>query len=293
MEAISIVVPAFKAADTICRAVQSVLRQTHTAWELIVVSDDDLDYESVLKETGIVDSRISFASTGQVGSGSPVPRNIGLDLAQYDFIAILDADDYMHPRKLELAAKQLQSHTVVSCALQITNSDEQCLRFVGRGPNRILKSGEYKFTMFSSDSMLVYDRRVADPRFDTDLPCVTDVDFLLKLFAKSDYVFHLGAPLHYYVKRTESVTNAPGGSERITATKEMMIKRLLSGHYLFKHEPDRDEVIRFFHCALKAEEHYRDAAAQDGVTLYEDCIQRVVQADALARIRILKPTLAY
>jgi glycosyltransferase involved in cell wall biosynthesis len=278
MHEVSIVMPAFEAQETIASAVLSVIQQSYKRWELIIVADDDVDYEAILGRVGLFDKRIRFFSTGGNGSGSPVPRNLGLDLALFAYSAILDADDMMHPHKLELAVAQLKSHPIISCALQLMTINHQPLRTVGEGHNGILAIRDYKLTNFSSDSMLVYDRRVADPRFDPSLPCITDVDFLLKLFAKCDHCFHFGKILHFYVKRLISVTNGPGASQKIALTKEVMLSRLSSGHYQLYDLDSIFHVKSFFSLSLKAEKSYSAALKTNPNVLFEDYIEREILA---------------
>jgi len=98
---VSIVIPAYRAQGTIARAVASLLAQTRTDWEGIVVSDDGTDYAPVLSAAGITDTRLRFVTTGRVGSGCHRARNTGLAAARGDFIAALDADDLILPGHLE------------------------------------------------------------------------------------------------------------------------------------------------------------------------------------------------
>jgi glycosyltransferase involved in cell wall biosynthesis len=172
-------------------------------------------------------AKIRFLSTGGNSSGSPIPRNIGLDAAGFEYSAILDADDQMHPQKLEFVVAQLQHHPIISCTLQLLTKEYQPLRIAGAGADRILTGRDYKFTNFSSDSMLVDDRRIADPR----LSCVTDFDCLLKLFSKIERCFHFGKTLHSYLKRPISVTNGLDASQKIANTKRLMVELLSFGHY--------------------------------------------------------------
>lgn len=278
MREVSIVMPAFKAEDTISSAVSSVIQQQYKHWELIIVADDDVDYESVLGRLGLLHKKIRFLTTGGNGSGSPIPRNIGLDAARFEYSAILDADDMLHPQKLDLAVVQLQHHPIISCAIQLLTKNHKPLRTVGEGTNHILTSQDYKFTNFSSDSMLIYDRKVADPRFDSTLQCVTDIDFLLKLFSKSEHAFHFGQTLHSYVKRPISVTNGPGASQKIAITKQLMLKRLSSGHYPLADPQSIDYMKWFFELSLKAEETYSNALISNPDALFEDYIEQAIRA---------------
>jgi len=279
MHKVSVVMPAFKAEDTIVSAVLSVINQQYKHWELIIVADDETDYELVLGRAGVLHESIRFLSTGGNGSGSPIPRNIGLDAARFQYSAILDADDLMHPQKLKLAVQKLPYYSVISCALQLLTKDHLPLRTVGVGANHVLTCGNYKFTNFSSDSMLIYDRQVADPRFDSTLSCVTDVDFLLKLFSNTEYCFHFGQTLHSYVKRPISVTNGPGASQKIADTKRLMLKRLNSGHYSFADSHGVPDVERFFTLSLMAEAAYSEALLSQPEALFEDYIEQMIQPE--------------
>jgi glycosyltransferase involved in cell wall biosynthesis len=94
----SVIIPAYNAAATICRALDSVLEQTFPAAEIIVVDDASTDNtRDLLKEkyTG----RIVLIEK-LFNAGSSVARNAAWDVATGDYIAFLDADDAWHRDKL-------------------------------------------------------------------------------------------------------------------------------------------------------------------------------------------------
>lgn len=101
---ISVVIPAYNAANTIVRALETVLQQTHPAYEIIVVNDASTDNTGELVTS--FGDRVRYIQLLQ-NCGSPIARNKGLDAASGDYIAFLDADDLWHERKLELAASIL------------------------------------------------------------------------------------------------------------------------------------------------------------------------------------------
>ncbi len=269
----SVIMPAYRAETTIVRAVKSVLGQTHPGWELLIVADDDANYEAVLGRAGAADKRIRYFATGAVGSGSPPARNLGLDQARHALSAILDADDAMAPDKLARARMQLETHGIVSSALRIESADGRVLRTVGAGPDRVLDPGTYKFVNFSMDSMLVYDRKRADPRFDTGLPCLTDIDFLLRLLEKNETVFHLGTPLHVYAKQPGSVSNKPGAGAAMMATKHLLLDRLGSGAYPLAMPQGVKGLTRFFEISLAAEQSYGARLVENPDLLFEDHLE--------------------
>lgn len=279
---ISVITPAYRAEHTIVRAVSSVLAQTHNDWEHIIVADDDVDYAAVLGRVGIVDARLKFHKTGASGSGSPPARNIGIDVARNRYAAILDADDLMAPEKLARALVAVRDYGIVSTALSVVGPGLEPLRTVGAGADRVLTAEAYKFINFSMDSMLVYDRQRADPRFDPSFPRLTDIDFLLKLFVHNAACFHLGTPLHSYVKEPNSISNSPGAGAEIIATKKRLLSLLAEGYYPLADRRGLAGMTRFWQTSLMAEEAYVPLLAQQPDLLFEDHLEPRLRALATA-----------
>ncbi|HJN16363.1 MAG TPA: glycosyltransferase family A protein [Armatimonadota bacterium] len=94
---VSIVIPAYNAADTLPVAVSSALRQTYGSVEVVVVDDGSEDETSTVVERLSPDVRLIH----QPNAGLPVARNAGWRGASGEFIAFLDADDGCHPLRIE------------------------------------------------------------------------------------------------------------------------------------------------------------------------------------------------
>jgi glycosyltransferase involved in cell wall biosynthesis len=95
--AVSVVVPTYKRPEKLSRAVDSVLSQTVEDWELFVVNDDpDSDVSEVLPD----DDRIVYHQH-DTNQGAAESRNTGIEMADGQFVAILDDDDTWKPEKLE------------------------------------------------------------------------------------------------------------------------------------------------------------------------------------------------
>jgi teichuronic acid biosynthesis glycosyltransferase TuaG len=108
---VSVVIPCYCCADTIGRAVASVLNQTVLPAELLLVDDasgdDTLDVLRVLEAAHKEFIRvISLASNG----GPGLARNAGWDVATNPWIAFLDADDVWHYQKLEIQWAWVMMH---------------------------------------------------------------------------------------------------------------------------------------------------------------------------------------
>lgn len=274
---ITVFMPAYRAEGTIVPAVQSVVNQTFSDWRLVIVADDGADYEAVLGRAGLRDERFTFLSSGKVKGGSSRARNIGLDAVDSAHGAILDADDRMKPQKLALASEALDHYPIVSCALDVMDEQFRHLRFVGDGADQAMPAADHKWTSFSMDSMLCWDRRKTDARYDPALPNMTDLDFLLKLWAHVPGGYHLGTPLHDYVKVPTSMSNAPGFTERMIHSKRLILSRIADGHYPMADARAAESVTAFLRISLDAEAAYPDALARNPDALFEDTIEPLLQ----------------
>jgi glycosyltransferase involved in cell wall biosynthesis len=97
--AVSIVIPAYNRAATIRAAIESVLRQTWTDYELIVVDDGSTD-GTPSEAAKVSDPRLRVVVSPSNG-GAAAARNRGLAEARADWVAFQDSDDEWLPRKLE------------------------------------------------------------------------------------------------------------------------------------------------------------------------------------------------
>jgi glycosyltransferase involved in cell wall biosynthesis len=102
---VSIILPTYNRADTIRRAIQSVVDQTFQDWELLVIDDGSTDRTTELDLE--VDPRITLIR--QENQGVYVARNTGLRASRGRYIAFLDSDDEWLPHLLDLAIGFLKS----------------------------------------------------------------------------------------------------------------------------------------------------------------------------------------
>jgi glycosyltransferase involved in cell wall biosynthesis len=276
-QTVAVITPAWKAEDTIVATVQSVLDQTHADWELWLIADDGADYERYLAGNGIRDSRIKYLSSGGKGRGASNTRNVALEAITAPYAAILDADDRLKPQKLERAVRALETHGIVTSALDVMTDRFEHLRFVGKGPDRDLTPGAHKWISFSMDSMLVWDRRKADGRYDPTMSNMTDLEFLLQLYRTVPRSFHLGTPLHDYIKRSSSMSNGKNVAAGMIASKTTIRSRLMEGHYGLPAEAV-DNLVQFLDVSLRAEALYEAALAAHPGLLFEDHLEPMLRA---------------
>lgn len=92
---ISIIIPTYNRAHVLPIAVQSVLEQTATSWELVIVDDGSTDDTRQVLKKYLLDERVNYHF--QKHAGVSVARNKGVELSRGDHIIFLDSDDRFYP----------------------------------------------------------------------------------------------------------------------------------------------------------------------------------------------------
>ena len=101
MPMISVIVPVYNVEKYIHRCIDSILNQTFSDFELILVDDGSPDdCGAICEEYAAKDSRIRVLH--QENRGQAAARNRALDMARGEYIAFVDSDDWVHPRYLEI-----------------------------------------------------------------------------------------------------------------------------------------------------------------------------------------------
>ena len=116
MPKVSIVVPNYNYGRFIAETLDSVVRQTFTDWELIVVDDNSTDESRKIVEGYIQrhpKRRISLVVNSQGPAGTPAPINIGIRQMRGEYFAWLSSDDIFEPDKLEAQVRFLDENPAV------------------------------------------------------------------------------------------------------------------------------------------------------------------------------------
>ena len=109
MKKVSIIMPVYNAERYLREAVDSVLRQTYTAFELLLINDRSSDESvAICREYGERDSRIVLLENDTETHGPGPTRNIGLDHASGEYIYFMDADDWIEENLLECAVRRME-----------------------------------------------------------------------------------------------------------------------------------------------------------------------------------------
>lgn len=103
---VSVVIPTYNRVADLRRALSSVQQQSFRNWEAMVVDNSSTDGTRQMVES-LGDARIRFIEINNEGVVAR-SRNVGIQAASAEFVALLDSDDWWHPRKLERSLQALR-----------------------------------------------------------------------------------------------------------------------------------------------------------------------------------------
>lgn len=142
---VSIIMPSYNTADYILDSINSVINQTYSNWELIIVDDCSTDNTKELLKS-INDSRIVLLEN-DTNSGAAISRNYALRQAKGKWIAFLDSDDIWLPEKLEkqVAFMENNNYYFSYTNYEEIDSDGKKTGVLVTGPKRISSFGMYNY----------------------------------------------------------------------------------------------------------------------------------------------------
>lgn len=123
---ISVIVPVYNAGSFLNPMIESVLHQTYSEIEVLLIDDGSTDGSAeICDQQAKNDQRIRVFHKQNGGQSSA--RNLGLDEARGEFIAFADHDDILHPRMFEILASELNASGAKMCACQFANTPDECI----------------------------------------------------------------------------------------------------------------------------------------------------------------------
>ncbi len=191
MSLVSVVIPVFNGEKTIAATIKSVLQQTYTNFEIIVINDGSEDRTlEIIKQ--ITDPRIKVFSF--VNAGLAASRNRGIKNAQGEFIAFLDADDLWTKNKLEKQLEALQNNPQATVAYSWTDYIDEAGNFLYPGCHITANENIYEQLLVKnilengSNPLIRSSALVEIGGFDESLNKAEDLDLYLRLAAKYNFI---------------------------------------------------------------------------------------------------------
>ena len=205
-ELVSIIMPSYNTAKYIAESIKSVLAQTYTSWELLIVNDCSTDNTDEVVKLFLSDERIRYFKN-QKNSGAAISRNKALREAKGKWIAFLDSDDVWLPEKIE---KQIEFMVKNDYHFSYTNYKEidessNPLSVSVTGPKKITKQGMYNYCWMGCLTVM-YDAEIVGLVQIEDIKKNNDYAMWLKVCKKAN-CYLLDETLAKYRKRSGSISN--------------------------------------------------------------------------------------
>ena len=221
MAKVSVIIPVFNTQDYLNECIDSVLNQTLEDIEVICINDGSSDKSwEILKDYHQTDSRVRIIDQENIGLGAT--RNVGLNVAQGEYILFLDSDDYLDLNTLEYTYNASKDKNLDILIFKIANFnnktrkeshtpyfDMDFLREIVK--DDIFNWSDVKDCLFdisvTSASKLFKKELLSDIRFPEGL-IFEDNLFFIKTFFKAERVYFADEYLYYRRIRSDSITNS-------------------------------------------------------------------------------------
>ncbi len=212
MPKVSVIIPVYNVEDYLKKCVDSVISQTYKDFEIILVDDGSTDRSpAICDDYAAQDNRIRVVHKQNGGQGDA--RNVGIDIAEGEYILFVDSDDYVSNKILEEAIKRAEKYNadiVLFDYCVIAQNGDNIFRYTSDIPKEQLLNPKnnkcllnFPFTVWSR----LYKKTIFEDKLLRFLPNVwyEDLRLLPKQFAACKRVVYADCePLYYYLLRNNS-----------------------------------------------------------------------------------------
>jgi len=216
----SVVIPCFQASNTIARALDSLVQQTYSNFEVVLVDDASADFDAALSVIESFMSRLDIrVLRNQVNSNGAFARNRGIEAAQGDFVAFLDADDSWVEHRLASAKQLIEDLThrnfVIYGQFELIQKGDNGALLPLRAINRNELVSEYVFAAgqpMQTSTFLCPLEIARNVLFDEGYSRHQDTDFMMRAQRHGvTLVFQYGKCSNYYIKPSDIVARIKEG----------------------------------------------------------------------------------
>lgn len=211
MALISVIIPVYNAQEYLHECIDSVLAQTHTKLQIIIINDGSTDgSEQILEQYAARDPRVEVINIPN--SGVSEARNIGLESVKGEWVTFVDADDALPPYALKL----MQASAIRSSSQIVAGKFE----LVKAMPNKMpTHAGRVKLDVLGGETAMVrclnqtgldnsvWGKLIAAPLLDFRVRFrqgrFEDLDILYRIYDRARRVCHLQAVTYYYRRNPE------------------------------------------------------------------------------------------
>ena len=212
---ISVVIPAYNLAPYLERCIDSILNQTYTDFEILLVNDGSTDETGeICDKLALCDSRIRVFHKENGGVSSA--RNMALDNAKGDMISIIDGDDWVEPTLFEDAVNSMKQNNAQVFMFEyfIDKNNESVKHSVSALKYGVLDTETALIRTISPDNRFAWSKifqreLLHDTKFDENLILGEDTLFICEIVARARNIFYSdNAYYHYIIRENSAITSA-------------------------------------------------------------------------------------
>ncbi len=207
MSFVSVITPSYNSEKFIAQTIESVINQTYTNWEMIIIDDCSSDNSvEIITSFQRIDKRIKLIKL-EGNQGAAVARNKGIELSKGRFIAFLDSDDLWLPEKLEKQLQFMIDQQVIfsySSYKMINETNKPVGRFKAptkQSYNDILK------TCSIGCLTVIYDTHTVGKVYMPLIKRRQDFGLWLRLLKRIEFAYGIQDDLAIYRKREHSISS--------------------------------------------------------------------------------------
>lgn len=202
---VSIIMPSYNTAAYISESIRSVIAQTYSDWELLIVDDCSTDNTDAVIAPFLRDSRVHYLKN-EKNSGAAISRNRALREAKGKWIAFLDSDDLWHPEKLTRQISYMKDNNYSFCCTDYrVQRDGKWESWYWTGPSIVDRRRLYDYCFFSTITV-IYDREKIGLIQIPSIRKNNDYALWLQIIEKSP-CYRLKECLSYYIQHKGSVSS--------------------------------------------------------------------------------------
>lgn len=208
---VSIIVPIYNKENFLDKLIVSLVNQTYKNLEILLVDDGSTD-DSLKKCEFYKDERIKVLH--QTNGGVSSARNFGLRNATGDYIAFVDADDYIEPNYIKTMVTNIENHDMCECGYNRVDENGTIIESVKMREEVLDEKKKIQFNYLNYNNAcdilcnkMLKKSVIGDIGFSTKYKCSEDYLFLAQVLANVNSKITIPDALYNYVSNDKSVGN--------------------------------------------------------------------------------------
>lgn len=202
---VSIIMPTYNSEKFVIKTIESVLNQTFTQFELIIIDDFSTDNtESVVRN--LIDPRLRYFKL-ESNSGAAVARNYGIKVAKGNYLAFIDSDDIWFEEKLEKQLKFMELNNIDFSCTYYNKIDEDDFNLNKVVRNKSIIDYDSLLKNNCGNSTVMYNSGKIGKFYIPDIKKRNDYTMWLQVIKKTTYLYTLPEVLSSHRIRLNSLSS--------------------------------------------------------------------------------------